>query len=174
MALFSLVIFKSAWWACALSGPSSLPLLGPAVVLLQLLLWLSRVENKKEELGLLLLLTGIGIISDNTLLYFEALSVPVHFFVPAPFSPLWLIALWVSFAIAIRDSLQFLAHRYLIAAFIGLIGGPFAYKGGAALGALYVSKVGIFALAGAWCIVFPLLIYLSDRSPPKTKSQEPS
>ena len=143
-------------------------------LLMWLLIWLSRVENKKEELTKVSLLTGIGIISDNTLLYFGALSVPVHFFVPAPFSPLWLIALWISFAIAIRDSLQILAHRYLVAAAIGLIGGPLAYRGGAALGALQVSDQGVFALAGAWCVVFPLLVYLSDRSPPKIRSQEPS
>ena len=82
---------------------------------------------------------------------------------PAPFSPPWLIALWLNLAAALNFSLAWLKGRHLLAAAFGAVGGPLAYYGGAKLGGVVTMPGGwdLLALAAGWAAMTPLLAWLA-------------
>ena len=174
MSWIHLIFYQAAWWACALSGPFEAPFLGPITVCAQLLLWLFYVKDPARECVLILSLSLIGIVIDSTLLHLEVLIIPTYFLIQPPFPPLWLVSLWISFAIGLRSCLQNMQGRYLLAALLGIVGGPLAYSGGKALSALILSEKALLVLACVWAGVFPLLLKISDHYLVQLKFQRSS
>jgi len=82
---------------------------------------------------------------------------------PHPFSPPWMIGLWLNFAAILNQSLGWLHGRPLLAALFGAVGGPLAYYGGARLGATETipGMEGLAILAIGWGIMTPLLFKLA-------------
>ena len=80
-----------------------------------------------------------------------------------PFSPPWMIGLWLNFAATLNQSLGWLHGRPLLAALFGAIGGPLAYYGGARLGATETLPgiEGMVLLAIGWGVMTPLLFRLA-------------
>jgi hypothetical protein len=89
-------------------------------------------------------------------------------------SPFWLWMLWVMFALTLNTSLAFLKTQPLwISAVAGLVFGPITYYAGAKLGAADFdgSFYHFGALALAWALAMPTLIYLAKT--PSTLQQGP-
>jgi len=92
----------------------------------------------------------------------------LHFAAPFPseaFAPLWIVGMWMAFALTLNHSLAFLQRNLLAAIALGLIGGPIAYAVAASrFGALAFEGTALFALALvgiAWGVVTPLLSRLA-------------
>lgn len=88
------------------------------------------------------------------------------------FAPVWIVTLWMSFALTFNHSLAMLKPRLLLAAGLGACGGPLAYAiSGRAWEAVDLGvRFGpaLLALAIAWAIVLPLLFLLARRLAPTT------
>jgi Protein of unknown function (DUF2878) len=79
---------------------------------------------------------------------------------PGGGAPLWILALWVAFALTFNHSLQRLVGRPLLCAALGAAGGPLAYAAAARLGAVSFSAPAWHALgwlAIGWAIACVLL-----------------
>ena len=84
---------------------------------------------------------------------------------PYPLTPLWIIILWVMFAMTLNHSLSWLKGRVLLATLFGAIGGPLAYIAGEKLGAITISgSQTLFVLSIGWAFITPLLVYLSEKN----------
>ena len=84
--------------------------------------------------------------------------------------PIWLVALWISFAATLRHSLSYLARRPMIASILGGVGGPLSYLAGERFGAVvfgYSSGLTLILLAFLWALLMPLAFvyihYLENR-----------
>ncbi|HSE12891.1 MAG TPA: DUF2878 domain-containing protein [Rudaea sp.] len=102
----------------------------------------------------------LGFVIDSTfvqmgLMQFEA---PVPW--PA-LAPLWMVALWTSFALTLNHSLAFLQTRPLLAALLGGVGAPMAYwaasRGWHALSFPLGVPLMFGTTALAWALLMPLL-----------------
>ncbi len=84
---------------------------------------------------------------------------------PAPFAPLWVLALWVLLGTTLDVSLRWLRGRWWLAALLGAVTGPLAYLGGARLGALQLLRPteAICAQAIGFGLLLPALVALSRR-----------
>jgi len=74
--------------------------------------------------------------------------------------------MWVQFATLFRFGLSFLRGRYLLAALLAAVGGPFAFWSGARLGAMEFPQPelrSLVVLGLVWATMFPLLLRLSVR-----------
>jgi hypothetical protein len=101
-----------------------------------------------------------------------AISGWVRYATPAPAwppggAPLWILALWASFAMTLNGSLRYLQGRLGMAVILGAVGGPLAYLG-AARGWHAVSLVapagrGLLLVACGWAISVALLAALARR-----------
>jgi hypothetical protein len=76
-------------------------------------------------------------------------------------APLWILALWVSFALTLNHSLRWLRGRLIPAVLTGAIGGPLAYLAAARLsGAVSFAAPAwqpLAALALGWAVALALL-----------------
>ncbi len=120
------------------------------------------------QLRLLVVAVGLGIVVDGAF----AISGWVRYATPAPAwppgaAPVWILALWACFAMALNGSLRYLQGRLGVAFALGAIGGPLAYLG-AQRGWQAVSFAdpawrGLLFVACGWALAVPLLAALAQR-----------
>lgn len=164
MLMFKSVLgLQVGWFAAVLGAAHGLPWLGPVVVGILLLLkihgpWSMISPWRKPLLAIL-----IGTLVDSTFIYLGTVKYrePLLF---GYFCPMWIIALWVNFAVAFDGCLAWLKHRYLWAGIFGSAGGPLAYWGAANLGAITLEPTfrALVSLALAWMFATILFAGLSS------------
>jgi hypothetical protein len=161
--LLNVVLSQAAWFAAVLGAAKGMPWLGPLSLLPVLAVHLARADNRPGELMLLAAAGILGFLFDTTLVA-AGVFLPVPYLLPHPFSPPWMVALWLNFAAMLNVSLAWLRGRYLLAIFFGATGGPLAYYGGAKLGATQglPSLGGIMVLLVGWGIMTPLLVWIAQ------------
>jgi tetrahydromethanopterin S-methyltransferase subunit D len=118
--------------------------------------------NRKGEVMLILTAGAAGFVIDTVLISIGVFS-PVPYLFPLPYSPLWMVLLWMNFAATLNFSLKGLQGRYLLSAVLGSIGGPAAYYSGAKLGAMTtIPETGdLLVLSSAWAMAVPALFWLA-------------
>jgi hypothetical protein len=160
----NLVLFQVAWFAAVLGAAGRMAWLGPLALVPVLGVHLALREDRRGELRLILAAAAIGFLFD-TLMVATGAFTPVQSLFPRPFSPPWMVGLWMNFAATLNVSLSWLLGRYWLAAVFGAIGGPLAYYSGAKLGATQTipSLSGMIILAAGWAIMTPLLVWLAAR-----------
>lgn len=156
------ILFQAVWFAAVLGAARGLFWLGPLIMIPVLAIHLTLLDNRQGELKLLLAAGLLGFLCDSAFVSGGVFTPLQHLF-PRPFSPPWMICLWINFAATLNVSLAWLRERYLLAAIFGAIGGPLAYYSGAKLGATEVlpTTTGILLLAIGWGIMTPLLVWLA-------------
>ena len=159
--IVNFILFQASWLACILGAARGYPWLGPAAVAVFLATALALSDNRRAELKLLAAAAALGFLFDTGMTA-AGCFFPLPHLLPAPWSPPWMIALWLNLAAALNVSLAWLKGRHLLAAAFGAIGGPLAYYGGAKLGAAALPGLyGILALAAGWAAITPLLVWLA-------------
>ncbi len=161
--------FQVAWWALV-AGVA--PGYEGAALALSALLAAAHLRffspRPKRELGLALAAWLLGLGFDSLLqaggfITFQGASL-------GPLSPFWLWALWALFGLTLDASMSFLQRRHWsLSAVLGGVFGPLSYLAGAKLGAatLVANPLNFTALALAWAIAMPLLVWLA-RSTDRT------
>jgi hypothetical protein len=163
--LLNLVTFYLGWFACVWGAASQRPLVGPFVTLLVLGVHFCFIPNAAREARLITTVGLIGLGLDTVQASLGAFSF-TGTGLTTWLSPPWMIALWMNFATTLHTSLSWLAGRYLLAALLGVVGGPLSYYAGAQLGALTLHPNVIFSIsivAVAWGSVMPILVWLAHR-----------
>lgn len=163
--LLNLIGFNISWFGLILLGNSFMPL-----SLLWLWYHLYRCEELKAELKLILSITLIGIMVDNTLLF-----VNVLIFFNYDLIPLWLITLWASFAATIAHSLKFLEHSIALQALTGFLFPPLSYIAATNISLVtlgYSQLQTFFILGPIWAVLMVLFFYLKDTFYKQVKTNE--
>lgn len=162
--LLNFALFQAGWFACVLGGArgmSAVAVAAAAAVIGLNLWWFS--EDRLSDLRLLAVVALIGFCVDTVNLRMGVFSLTGAPRFPY-LCPVWLVALWAVFGTALRGSLGWLAGRYGLSALLGAVGGPLSYVSGARLGAVTLNpsrSFSVAALAVAWAVVTPLLVWLS-------------
>ena len=158
----NVVLFQAAWFAAVLGAARGMFWLGPVAMIPVLAVHLALQENRRGELKLLLAAGLLGVTLDTAFVA-EGIFTPLQHLFPRPFSPPWMICLWLNFAATLNVSMVWLRGRYLLAALFGAVGGPLAYYSGAKLGATEAlpTTTGMLLLAIGWGLMTPLLVWLA-------------
>jgi hypothetical protein len=119
---------------------------------------------RKAEITLLLSAGALGFCVDSLLIY-TGVFTPILYLFPFPFSPPWMVMLWMNLATTLNISLQKLRGHYLLSAVLGSIGGPAAYYSGAKLGATTAipGTSDMLVLSAAWASAVPVLFWVAAR-----------
>jgi hypothetical protein len=160
--LLNAALFQVAWFAAVLGAANERAWLGPLVLLPVLAVNLVMVPDRRGELKLWFAAGAIGWLFDTALVA-AGVFTPMRQLLPHPFSPPWMIGLWVNFAATLNLSLGWLHGRPFLAGLFGAVGGPLAYYGGAKLGATETlpGVEGLLLLAIGWGVMTPLLLNLA-------------
>ena len=163
--ILNLALYQLGWFSCVLGAAWGHPIGGALVALALMGVHLLLAASRRAELQLMLCACLLGTLVDSSQ---QALGVFSFRTDPAwPFwLPLWVFVIWAQFATLFHFGLHWLAGRYRLAAFFGLLGGPLAYWGGIRLGAAQLGDhpvVSYVCLGLVWALVTPLLVWLSGR-----------
>ena len=158
-----------AVWFCAVIATSQ-GFVWPGLVTMALFaFWqIHRAALPHVELRLMAVALACGLLLDGSL----AMSGLARYALPGSAvppggAPLWILALWLSFALTLTQSLRYLQKYLVLAALFGAIGGPLAYLGAARAFAVVEFQApqwhGVLALAAGWGLAMPLLAGLARR-----------
>lgn len=158
------VAFQIGWFATVLGAAKGMYWFGPIVVLAVVALHLRQARRPGVEARLLLFALALGLVVDSLVLAGGWTRYPGGVWLPG-LAPYWIITMWALFATTLNVSLRWMHQRYVVAALFGGVGGPLSYLAGAKLGAMsFVAMTpAIVALAAAWFVAMPLLVYVAAR-----------
>ena len=148
---------RGGWWW---SGP---------LALIAFAAWqLPRSANARGDATLMAVLGGAGFALDSAWAWLEWME----FAQPVPWpraAPVWIVSLWMGFALTLNHSLAMLKAHPAWAALFGAVGGPLSYLvAERAWGAVQLAQPTwqpLLALALAWAIVTPAALALAARLP---------
>lgn len=162
--VFNVLGFQAVWWACVLGAGAGLGWAGPLAAAAFVAVHLHWTPTPARDLRLLAAAVVLGLVVDGLL---GASGLLAYAAATGPLAPAWILALWAGFALTLTHSMAFFARRTLAAAAFGLLGGPLAYAGAAAVAGAVTFPAGsvpaLAAVAVGWAIVLPSLYALDRR-----------
>jgi hypothetical protein len=160
--------YQAVWFAAVMGAGASLWWPGVLAAVLFAAWQLAISAQRGADLRLMCAAVGAGCLLDGGLaasgMARYAASAPA---LPPGGAPLWILALWASFALTLNSSLAYLRRRPIAAVMLGAFGGPLAYAG-ASQGWQAVSFGApawhaLACLAIGWAFTMPLLAGLARR-----------
>ncbi len=172
-ALLNFAGYQAVWF-CAVYGAAA-GRLWPLAAMLALFAGAQLAASKLRASDLRLmgvaLLLGLaldGVLAGSGLLHYASAAPAL----PPSGAPLWILALWVAFALTLNHSLRYLAGRAWLAAALGAAGGPLAYLAAArlsgAVGFATPATRALAVLAVGWALALALLSALAVPRPSAT------
>ncbi len=157
--LFPLVAFNVGWFACVLGGAQGWPILGSLVALAIVTTHISLSARPAQEIQLALFSGLIGVLFESLLAGAGLLSFQSGVILPGT-AAIWIVVMWINFAPLLNTAFRFLQGKPILAALVGLAGGPLAYLGGQGLGAVEIHGgiAGLAVIGVIWAISMPLLL----------------
>ena len=152
------VIFQATWFGCVLGGAAGQPIWGflGVGVLLGLNL---RQPPVRSDLFFMAVLGVIGLVLDTFWIELGVLSYPGGWL-----APMWIVALWLGFALTVNHSLAWLQQKPLLAGLMAAAAAPLSYLGGERLGAVTVPDLsGLWIIALAWGVLFYAVFTAASR-----------
>jgi Protein of unknown function (DUF2878) len=161
-SVLNFLAFQIGWFAAVLGAGHGMPWLGVVVVPLVLIVNVVLSADRRQEMVVALVAAVMGFVVDTGLVA-AGVFAPVPFLVPRPFSPPWMVMLWVNQATTLNGCLAWMRGRYLAGSLFGAVGGPLAYLSGAKLGAAILpSTNGLVILGITWACAFPALLATAE------------
>ncbi len=161
----NLVGYQLVWFAIVISASRGQPLWGIAAALVFIALQFHYSATPNSDARALLAAFLCGFLMDGAL----AATGWLHYASPlvALPAPVWILTLWMAFAMTLNHSMAFLRGKPVLAALLGGIGGPLAYLGAArGFDAVVFSTPAwqaIALLAIGWAIALATLAVLTER-----------
>jgi Protein of unknown function (DUF2878) len=166
------ILYEVAWFACVLGAAHGRPWFGVCLAIMSMAVAGAISKIRRVDLCLIVFAGAIGFVMDSTLVLCGLLQFPAKASVGWP-SPIWMVALWASFAMTLNGCLDWLKSRFGLASLLGAIGGPLAYAAGERMNALHLGPnraVAFTAIAIEWALAMLALIWLdgaiAGQAPP--------
>lgn len=169
----NIVVFQIGWFGAVLGAANGKAWLGVVVALGAVLVNILLARDRRQEIELALAAAGLSLVFDTAMTAGGAFT-PVPYILPAPVSPLWMIALWMNQAATVNSCMAWLKGRSVLCAVFGGVGGPLAYLGGAKLGAAAIPDTrGLVILAVGWALAFPTLFAIAGLISARRRAAQP-
>jgi hypothetical protein len=161
--LINFCLFQLGWFICILGAAWDHTYSAVVITLGILLLHLYLTDKKVNDIKLFALAGIFGFIFDG-LMQWNGMIIYNDPGVPYPLTPIWIVVLWVLFALTLNHSLSWLKGRVVLAAIFGALGGPLAYVAGEKLMAVTIVEPNtLLILAIGWAFITPLLISFGEK-----------
>ncbi len=159
--LVNFVLFQVGWLVCVIAG--SVPDSRIAVLYSTgfLLIHFYYSNSRRTDFRLVITALLVGLMLDS---FWPAMGWLVfNEQVASHTAPIWILCLWINFALVLNHSLGWMQTKLGMAAAFSAIGGPLSYYAGERLGALvWLDTPALLAgLAIAWAVVVPGLLMLA-------------
>ena len=159
------IVFYQATWFAAIAGAARGWWWAGPLMLGAFAVWQIAVsDERRADLQLMACAAIVGFAVDTLCVRSGMFTYAAP--VPSPdFAPIWIVALWMSFALTLNHSLAWLKAHPALASVFGAVGAPLAYlaaaRGWNALSFAARPALALGALAIAWAILAPALFLLA-------------
>jgi len=162
----NVVGYQLVWLASVYGAGQGMAWLGPAAVALFAAAHFAFSPTRHADLRIVAIAVALGFAVDSLF----AASGLLQYASPWPsafLAPVWILSMWVAFALTLHHSMSFLRDNWKAASIFGLLGGPLAYWaaervfGAVSFGAAH--WIVLSALGLAWAIALPLLYRVDSR-----------
>ncbi len=163
--LFNFAALQIGWFmACYFSG-IGYPLAGPAFTLVWLLIHFSIVPDKFIDLRIIIVAGLFGYLADSFLVLTGQFTFPDYAQAGMP-TTIWMVTLWINFALTLRYCLSWLRRRYVLGMLGGAVFGPLAYFAGEKFSAIILADhtTALIAIGIEWIIAMLLLLWITEKS----------
>ena len=159
------VLFQILWFA-AILGSAKLLMWPSILACVVLAIWqLNPTRRHATDLKLVGAAIFIGLVGDTLLLHFNLFKFTYSFPI-AKITPLWIIFMWIGFALTINHSMKWINLHPLLPAILGLIFAPLSYLAGLRLGAVeYLADPLLISVCIGiiWAIAMTILARISTQ-----------
>ena len=156
--------FQFAWLAAVWGASVGLSWFGPIMVAAWVGAYALWQNCARDDFPLWLGAAVLGGVTDSILVWSGAMVFPESAGPGFP-TTLWMLALWINFAAALRHCMGWLCGRLGLGTVFGIIGGPLAYLAGEKLGAIDIQMLS--GVVMAWLVAMPCLILLEMWTRPQ-------
>ena len=143
MMIVNALAFQLCWFACVLGGSYA------ALLAVGLFALWHLPGTRKPEWLLLTMVTLCGLLWDTLLMHLGV----IRFTQPQLLIPLWLVLLWLAFAMTLWHSLAWCSRRLWLAAPCGAVAAPLSYSAGSQLGALELNSYALPVISSGWALL---------------------
>ncbi len=165
-AILNAVAFQIVW-ACSVGGAAQGWWWAGPLALLVFATWqLPRSHCWQADLRLMIFAALLGFLVDSLWIQAQWLQ----FTAPTPstqWAPIWIVTLWMAFALTLNHSLRLFKQRLVLAALFGLLGGPLSYWIASwawqAVSLPHDEGLALLSIGVAWALLTPGLLSLSNR-----------
>lgn len=168
--LLNLVLFQIGWVITVAGAGAGLWWAGPLSLLAFAAVTFKLTPWPRTDLALMCLACLIGLIVDTGFVQ----SGLLRYSEPVPFmglAPIWILGMWMSFALTLNHSLGLFKKHLAMATLFGLAGGPLAYyiaaSRFAAVEMLASPALAYGVIAVVWALATPLLLALATHWLPR-------
>ena len=162
LVVLNFVLFQITWFASVLGSAKGYPWLGAIIVTLSLFWHLSQAKPKLIEAKWCLIALVIGAVFDQMILSLGLIQYNNNGW-SASMVPVWILALWLAFALTLNVSMRWLRGKYLVALVFGAVGGPLAYMGAQKLGAVTLGEHSLIVLGIGWALITLAFSQISSK-----------
>ncbi len=160
------VLFQLLWFAAVIGSAKGF--VWPYLLFSTLLIvWqLHPSHRHPSDLKVVAVAVVLGLIIDTLFLQFNVFKFADSFPVEG-ISPLWIILLWVGFALTVNHSMQWLNKHPLLPALAGAIFAPLSYLAGLRLGAVeyHIDPLLVSAFISVpWALALTILYTIANTS----------
>jgi len=162
--LISLVGYQGVWLAAVIGAGHGLWWPGP-LALLPFAIWqIAGNAQPRAELRLMLAIGVMGCLLDSAFAAYGVLAFAAA--VPSPaLAPIWIVAIWMAFALTLTSTFRFLDGHPWLAALLGTVGAPLTYLAAAhgwnAVTFPRGETLAMSALAAGWALALPVALWLA-------------
>lgn len=169
-SLLNVIGFQMVWNAAVGGAAQGWWWAGPLALAVFFALHMVFHRNWQDDARLMAIAAAMGLVVDSA--WVQAGWMVFDTAVPWPsLAPVWIVAMWMGFALTLNHSLAFLKGRPWLGAWLGLLGGPLAYwaaeRGWAAV-QIQPTFHPYLALGLAWAMLTPALAALAARMKEQT------
>jgi len=155
-AFFILSGYQITWFACILGEKIyTSPLMGFFTGLAFVLIYFFYVIEKSRFIFIILAISIPGYLFDSLVVYFNIYDFNSN--LKIGLLPIWMLILWLSFAILFDEVLFFLKNFKIPGIFLSALLGPLTYYLGEPLGIIKINNLTIFIIV--MIIFWSLLMY---------------
>ena len=163
--IVNIVAFQLSWWGCILGAAKGLTYLGPAMMIIFLIVHYFLFVTDIRELYLVAIFGVLGTLIDS-LMFLSGSFIYSGSYTPDIFvAPLWITAMWAGFSATVNHSMSWLKGKWLLMVAAGIVFGPAAYFTGEKFGAIefhlsFLSSAIVIAIV--WGLSMPLIYYVNQ------------
>jgi hypothetical protein len=148
--IINFCLFQVGWFVCILGAAWNFTYIAIAISIGILFLHLYLTDKTANDIKLSAIAATFGFIFDG-IMQFNNMIIYNNPGVPYPLTPIWIVILWILFAITLNHSLAWLKGRISLAMLFGLMAVTIA------------SPNTLIVLAIGWAFITPLLISFGEK-----------